>query len=408
MTALLNFVAADQGGALTYARNVCTELARVDCPGRFLVLLCSDAWNRFEAWPATPQVEYCVLAWTKRSALHRLYFDRHGLKRLARREGAGSLYSQVFAVPRFPGRQVLNLRNAIHFDETYRRRFAEYSTRTARLRAAVRRRMARRSIRQADVVIAPTQAMLDTARAQCPPRDGQLWQAVYHGFDRVAFLNGRPLNERQRAMLDACPPGVPRLLFVSAFCEHKNVDTLLRAFDVLRSGGNDGRLLLTFPKEKLDTPGGHRARDALAECRFQDDIVFLGGVPWPELWNLYAAADVFVFPSYLESFGMPLVEAMASGLPVIASDTAVHREVCGDAAVYFDTFEPEALADRMESVLADSALRAELAERGRRRSTDFSWERHVHEILRLLDTPCASAWPGVACGGQVRDGDHCA
>jgi glycosyltransferase involved in cell wall biosynthesis len=90
-----------------------------------------------------------------------------------------------------------------------------------------------------------------------------------------------------------------------------------------------------------------------------------------------------VSPAYAETFAHPLVEAMASGLPVIASDLAVHREICGEAAAYFPRFSPDALAEKIiqlsQSVERASAMR----EIGRLRSRDFSWDKHVEELLGL-------------------------
>jgi glycosyltransferase involved in cell wall biosynthesis len=92
---------------------------------------------------------------------------------------------------------------------------------------------------------------------------------------------------------------------------------------------------------------------------------------------------LYVTAAYAETFAHPLVEAMASGLPVIASDLAVHREICGEAALYFPRFSPESLAGLATQVSQSSDRAAAMRELGLLRSHDFSWDKHVQELLLL-------------------------
>ena len=382
-TYILNFMAADQGGALTYVVNFCHQLARVGMGARFVVLLNPMTYEAVQPFPRPDWVEYRVCEWPKTSLVHRLYFDQFTVRRVARAERACGLYSQLFATARFGPRQVLNLRNRIYFSDAYQSR--AHNTQSAR-RAfgfALKKQWTRFSIQQADVVVAPTRAMLEDARAW--QRRSQLWTVVHHGFDRAKFFGGRSLNPMQQAVLDSVPAHVPRILFVSGFCEQKNVDTLFKGFSAYRGRGNEGKLLLTFRKTVLSHTGAERARKAFGLLPFKDDVLFLGRVKWEEISSLYLQCHAFAFPSYLESFGHPLVEAMASGLPIVASDTPVNREICRDAALYFETFSPHDLAHKLEVILNDHGTRQQLRDRGRKRSTAFSWERHVHEIVSLLE-----------------------
>ncbi len=99
---------------------------------------------------------------------------------------------------------------------------------------------------------------------------------------------------------------------------------------------------------------------------------------------LYEAADLFIYPSLCESFGFPLVEAMASGLPVIAADLPLNREMCGEAAVYYPAKDPAALAREIRRVAGDEPLRARLSSAGRTRSRRFSWDDHVDSIMAVV------------------------
>ncbi len=113
------------------------------------------------------------------------------------------------------------------------------------------------------------------------------------------------------------------------------------------------------------------------------DIVEMGSIPYRSLHHLYRSCHIYVTPAYAESFAHPLVEAMSSGLPVVASELAVHREICGRAAIYFPPFSAEGLANAVVRLDADQELAEELSQAGLRRANDFSWEKHVACLLAL-------------------------
>ncbi len=119
------------------------------------------------------------------------------------------------------------------------------------------------------------------------------------------------------------------------------------------------------------------------QLQLGEEVVELGAVPYPLLHHLYRACNFYVTPAYAETFAHPLVEAMASGLPVIASDLAVHREICGEAALYFPRFSPELLAEQVMQASRSDAQSTSMSEKGIVRSRDFSWDKHVDELLGL-------------------------
>jgi glycosyltransferase involved in cell wall biosynthesis len=147
--------------------------------------------------------------------------------------------------------------------------------------------------------------------------------------------------------------------------------------------------MLTCRLRPNDSPGGYRPAVAAAlldKLNLRDAVVELGAVPYASLHKLYGACDVYVTPAYAESFAHPLVEAMASGLPIVASDLPVHREICGRAGVFFDRFSAEDLAAKVLAVARCRELKQDLTKSGRRRALDFSWKQHVEEILVLADS----------------------
>jgi glycosyltransferase involved in cell wall biosynthesis len=122
------------------------------------------------------------------------------------------------------------------------------------------------------------------------------------------------------------------------------------------------------------------------ELGVSDMVLELGSIPYSQLHQLYRRADLYVTPAYTETFAHPLVEAMASGLPVVASDLAVHREICGDAAGYFQRFSATELAERVVELSGSPETAQRMAALGRERSGKFSWKSHVDAVLRLAHT----------------------
>jgi len=167
----------------------------------------------------------------------------------------------------------------------------------------------------------------------------------------------------------------PYWLYVGRRGTYKNFTTLLKAFAAV-AGEAGGSLVVAGGRPELET----QEIQLLIENRLEDRVVLLPGISDDALRVAYAGAAAFVFPSLAEGFGLPVLEAMGGGCPVIASDIAVFREVAGAAALFFDPHDPAALAAAMLRSL-DPTVRAPLASAGRTRAADFSWDKSA-AILR--------------------------
>lgn len=175
----------------------------------------------------------------------------------------------------------------------------------------------------------------------------------------------------------------PFVLYVSRI-EHpgKNHAGLIRAFTILKTRHPDlpHELLLAGP----DWSGAAEVHRLAAASSCAADIRFLGALRADLLTHLYAAADLFVFPSLYEGFGLPVLEAMASGVPVACSNVSSIPEVAGDAAELFDPEDPEGMAAVLDRVLSDPSGRAGRVARGLKRAGEFSWERTARATRDVL------------------------
>ena len=163
----------------------------------------------------------------------------------------------------------------------------------------------------------------------------------------------------------------PFLLFVGNIEPKKDLPTLLRAFALLKRGGLPHELAIAGKR-------GWKCREVQrlpAELGVESDVRFLGYVEEGDLAGLYGASELFVFPSLVEGFGLPTLEAMACGAPVVTSDAEALLETTGDAAVHAPAGDPDALAEAVRRVLGDAALRERMRAAGFARAAQFSWKR---------------------------------
>jgi len=177
------------------------------------------------------------------------------------------------------------------------------------------------------------------------------------------------------------------VLYAGNVKPHKNLERLIEAFDLVRRRGLD-HLKLVLIGDEISKYAA--LRRAVHQYRLHKYVRFLGYMPEETLAVMYRLAGVFVFPSLYEGFGLPPLEAMASGTPVVTSNVSSLPEVAGDAAVLVDPYDPQAIADGIHRVLTDEGLRRDLRRKGLARAHQFSWEqsaRRVREIYGEVNAP---------------------
>jgi glycosyltransferase involved in cell wall biosynthesis len=178
---------------------------------------------------------------------------------------------------------------------------------------------------------------------------------------------------RERYQLNA-----PYVLYTGNIKPHKNLERLIEAFHMLRQDSDLAHVKLLIIGDEISKYA--TLRRAVHKYKLHKYVRFFGFVPDKTLAVLYRLARVFVFPSLYEGFGLPPLEAMASGTPVITSDVSSLPEVVGDAALLIDPLDPGAIADAMRRVLMDSELHGQLRQKGLIRAREFSWERSVRRV----------------------------
>jgi glycosyltransferase involved in cell wall biosynthesis len=234
------------------------------------------------------------------------------------------------------------------------------------------------SVREADFITADSENTRNelTTLLDAPP---DRVEVVYGGVD----ARFRPVRDTEALEGIRQKYGLqfPFVLYVGTIEPRKNLARLLRAFTNLRSRHRI--------RHRLVVAGGlgWLYQDVLREIdelAAEHEVVFLGRVVDDDLPALYSLADVFVFPSLYEGFGLPPLEAMACGCPVVCSDTSSLPEVVGDAAVLVSPFDVDGISDALATLIADPDRRADLGERGLLRSREFTWESSARRLLDVF------------------------
>lgn len=227
------------------------------------------------------------------------------------------------------------------------------------------------SLRRAARVIAVSDYTRSQIEQRFPHVKGKV-SVVYSGLD-PSFVGEAQLVRRNGAR--------PYILFVGSIEPRKNLRRLVRAYEIaMRSTGLPHELVLCGPWGWRYKP----IAQSLEESPLRDRIRHIGYVPPADLPGLYANADLLAYPSLDEGFGFPIIEAMSAGTPVITSDRAAPPEVAAGAALTVPPENVDAIAAAIASVLTDSALATDLAEKGRARAADFSWTRTAEQTMDIF------------------------
>jgi len=326
----------------------------------FVVFIRSDA--RALSLPVHPSLEYrTVPSWGGRYS--RSFWMFMLAARAARTAGLQAWYSANYYVP--PG---MDIPVTVHVNDVAHVRVPE---RFHPLRRRYYDFLIRQAVRSAHRILVPTRTVAEEL-ARLYPSTAPKTIVTSYGL-RSDFLPAldTPQAFHQRAAVILAPGGSEA---------RKNLDLVIEAFSILGQEEPAYRLLLFGPGGRLPPEAAHAWRRS--PCR--ERIEFLGFVSDTGLHHLLRTCRVFVFPSLDEGFGLPILEAMALGTPVLCSDIPVHREVAGDAAGFFHPRSVESLLSRLRAVVRDRVYWRNLVEAGAAHSRTFTWGRCAELTLEAI------------------------
>ena len=361
------------GGAVRHLTNFLPALARHDTVGEYHVLV-RESFRADKALPANIRLRPIPDA-TASGWLRRVAFDNIQVNRTLRREGFDTLVSLTnFGPLAPPARHVFFQRNPLY----YCRHYLDMVQGRIKAETLLRRQLAVEIMKRCDVVVAPTQGMIGMILETCPRLKDRRFQVLYHGYADEGYRE--PLEDRFRKLFDFS--GL-KLLYPTHPARHKGFEVLFRILARLK-GRRDFRLYTTICREDWPEVVLPYERE-IRRLGLEREVVFTGRIPQQQMGEVYRLCDVMIYPSLCESFGFSMVEAMGSGLPIVAAGTCVNREICGAAALYYPPEDDEKGCAAILEVL-EGHQRRDLAAKGRERIAgfDWGWDRYAREFLKIV------------------------
>ena len=349
-------------GNSTYTRNLSRSLLSLDGDDTFALFAGEPGHSFYRSLGAGER--FRVRAVAQHRGLGRVLWT---LARAAAHERVDALHVQYFAPLGYNGPLVLMVHDLAFLD-------AASCPPSLRL---VMRALVPWSARRATHVVTPsefTRRELEMRYGVASHRITVTWNGVHENFGPLRESEIRPVLARY-----GLEPGF--LFSLGRLNRRKNLGTLLRAYAELRAQGRADLSLVIGGK--IDHGGAELVR-GLRGPRRSSRVQWVGLIPDADLPAFYAGATCFVYPSLFEGFGLPLLEAMACGCPVVSSDRTACPEVVGTAGLLVDPEDETAIAAAIARVLDDEALRVDLRERGLARSRLFTWEESARRTLGVL------------------------
>ncbi len=380
MKILIDALSAREGGGVTYVRQLLPELLR-QLPADEIHVLLAPSYQAdiIERVPEGARVIPAPLS--DSGVFRRLWYEQTGLQRLVRREGFDLLYTVAEAGAMWAScPHVVLARNLSVFVSP-----DSFPAGRARRRAMVyrltRQPVAYLSLRSATTVVCVSETFRDMIVRKFR-LDPNRTRVVHHGVNPL--FSGESVAASERPVTAGWP--VSYLLTVSSVAPHKNHDVLVEAYamahaqlgsdlpPLLIAGGTTDRVL-------------HAELLSLVERRgLAGHVRFLGRVDQDELPALYRGAELFLFPSRLETFGLPLLESMAAGTPAIVSDLPITREIGGDAPRFVREGDAAGLGAAIVELLGDPRRRESMSKLGRERAAGFSWESTARAMAAIFSS----------------------
>lgn len=348
-------------------------------PNHTFVLFVSDGETSKLGLKSSGWLNIVEVKKTSRTPLHKVFAEQYMLPGLVAREKIDVMYYPGnFVSLRSNVPSVVNIRSMAHAYPNYG---------VSGVRRLVRTLLMAPSARKAAAVITPSEDIKRDVIRFTKIASEKI-HVIPHGVDMTLFNGDQNRNSPEgAAVLEryALNSGA-YLLYVSALWRYKRQDQLIRAHaEIVQHGFSDLKLVIAGKGTGTDKKYLDEIYALPKSLGTEGLVIFTEGLPQSDLKYLYAHASAFVFPSSYESFGNPIFEAWASGIPIAVSNVHSFPEIAGSAALFFDSNDVMDIRDKILQILSDTSLAQTLVQRGAERVKTFTWEAAITRTLSLLE-----------------------
>ena len=351
-------------GIGTYIENLISQFSRLDSENQYILFFRSQDIKEL---PPLGKNFHPVVDSSGNYSLR----EHLSLPRKAKRLILDLYFSPHYVLPLFtPCRAIVTIHDVIHllFPENLPRKGAYYYARF----------MIGRALAKAEKVVAVSRHSRADIQRLFPGYATRI-EVIHNGID-PHFLR-QPSEDELLRVKGKFQIDHPFILFVGNLKPHKNLTNLLKAFSLLRGRRERDLNLVIVGVERDKSP---QLRETIDRLSLHQAVRFLGYVDKDELCCLYHLAELLAFPSFYEGFGLPPLEAMACGTPVLASQLSSLPEVLGDAALMVNPYQVEEIAEGIQQLIENAPLRKELIRRGLQQVKRYSWEEAARRYLVLF------------------------
>lgn len=354
------------GGSETYIRNLVANLARLDRDNEYILFVNRESEGIFRESPGVTIVPCPVRAGNRPA---RILWEQFILPFQVRKRGIKVLLSAGMTAPFCcPAKSLLVVFDLQHVNQP--QNFSAFHL-------FFLRTIIYWSAKSADRIITISSHVKNDITKHYRIRPDAV-TVTHLGVDHATYFPG---SDDTAGVKKKYSLPEHYLLYAAALLPHKNHERLLRAFREIKKELPERKLVFTGAWEK----GFDKMAAVISELGLKDDVMMLGWVTLEDIPLIYRGAELFVYPTLHEGFGLPILEAMASGVPVVCSRIEPLTEVAGDAALFVDPHDHSDIARGILTVLREAFLRTKLIEKGLRRSGEFTWEKTARQTLEILN-----------------------
>jgi glycosyltransferase involved in cell wall biosynthesis len=373
MNIVVDGLTAKIGGGVTYLKNLMLNMVELAPQHKFYIFLKKELESEFRQVNSSDKHNLQVISFPIHNKIELIFYEFIVMPFILRKIEADLVYCPADIAPLLvPCHLVIGVQHQfIYYPEVYNR-LSIYNY--------LMKFIIKRSLKKADGIICISESLKKRLKEYFKINEEKI-SVIYHGTEFKSYKSSILCKNPELQAIISDNRKI--ILSVSTIAPHKNYEVLLEAYSMLDKEYTKNYKVVIVGK-RLE-PYFSKLVKICKNLNISQDIIFTDFISFEALEYLYRNSVLFVFPSLLEGFGLPPLEAMYFGIPVLSSNSPAMPEILGDAAIYFDPYNPLDLKEKIKMLLENNKIRDDLITRGYQRVSLFSWQRCALETLKFFE-----------------------